>query len=223
MYVTLQDNNEALLNPTLDIARPQLTPRRKLAKGDHLFREADTAHRIFQIESGVLRLTRVMVDGRRQVVAFGYPGDVVGFPSDGRYHSDCDALTPATLSVYKRDVLEGGAGDPELHKRLLMAALAEISGMQDHFLMLGRKSASERVASFLVMLSNRVGESVGQYEQFTLPMERSDIADFLGLSAETVCRALSQLRKSKVIELENIRKVIVLDSEALRAIADVIN
>jgi CRP-like cAMP-binding protein len=220
MYVTLQNNEDCPRNATITTSMQPVTLRRNLAKGAHLFREDDTANRIFEIESGVLRLTRVMADGRRQVIAFGYPGDVVGFPSNGLYHSDCDALTPATLSVHKREALENGDRDAELHERLLQAALAEISGMHDHFLMLGRKSASERVASFLKTVNERVGTSAGQYSQFSLPMDRSDIADFLGLSTETVCRAISQLRKAKVIALESIHTVIVLKPEALGAIAD---
>jgi len=220
MYVTLQNNEDSPRHATITTSRQPVTLRRNLAKGAHLFREDDTANRIFEIESGVLRLTRVMADGRRQVIAFGYPGDVVGFPSNGLYHSDCDALTPATLSVHKREALENGNGDAELHERLLQAALAEISGMHDHFLMLGRKSASERVASFLKTVNERVGTSAGQYSQFSLPMDRSDIADFLGLSTETVCRAISQLRKAKIIALESIHTVIVLKPEALGAIAD---
>ena len=86
--------------------------------------------------------------------------------------------------------------------------------------MLGRKSASERVASFLVTLRERVSNPIGQYDQFTLPMGRSDIADFLGLTTETVCRAMTQLRKSKVIALHNVHTVIVLKPAALKALAE---
>ncbi len=220
MYVTLQNNEIRLQKPTLNVRRQSAPIRRNLAKNTHLFREGDPARRIFEVESGVLRLTRVMPDGRRQVIAFGYPGDVIGFPSDGRFHSDCESLTAVTLIVYKREALEHELGDVALHNRLLQAALREISSMQDHFLMLGRKSASERVASFFVTLSKRVGQKHGQYSQFTLPMDRSDIADFLGLSTETVCRAITQLRKSQIIALDNIHTVIVLKPAALRAIAE---
>jgi CRP-like cAMP-binding protein len=154
------------------------------------------------------------------VIAFGYPGDVVGFPSDGRYHTDCDVLTRATLVIHNRDALESGAGDIALHRRLLQAALREISAMQDHFLMLGRKSASERVASFLWTLTERVGQPIGRYTRFDLPMSRSDIADFLGLTTETVSRAITQMRKGKVIALDHIHTVIVLDRDVLLSLAD---
>lgn len=224
MYVTLQtEDNWGNTPVTCQVSGPapsKAIVRRTLAKDAHLYREGDTADRIFEVETGVLRLTRVMENGRRQVIAFGYPGDVVGFPSGDHYHTDCDALTPATLIAHKRSALEGEAGDITLHRRLLDAALREISAMQDHFLMLGRKSAGERVASFLVTLHDRVGAPIGQFDQFTLPMARSDIADFLGLTTETVSRVITQLRKSKVIALQNIHTVIVLRPDALRALAD---
>ena len=124
------------------------------------------------------------------------------------------------MFAHKRAALEREFGDIDLHQRLLQAALREISAMQDHFLMLGRKSASERVASFLATLCDRVGAPVGQYQQFTLPMGRCDIADFLGLTTETVSRAITQLRKSKVIALHQIHTVIVLRPDALRALSD---
>jgi CRP-like cAMP-binding protein len=161
-----------------------------------------------------------MEDGRRQVIAFGYPGDVVGFPSDGEYHTDCDALRPTTVVVHKRASLESPNGNGALHARLLQAALREISAMQDHFLMLGRKSAGERVASFLLTLSERVGTPLGQFTQFDLPMSRSDIADFLGLTTETVCRTFTRLRKSNVIALDRVHTVIILKPDDLLELAE---
>ncbi|MCK0097347.1 helix-turn-helix domain-containing protein [Yoonia sp. F2084L] len=188
--------------------------------GKHLFLEGDPADYIYQVASGVLRLTRIMEDGRRQVIAFGYPGDTVGFPSDGLYHTDCDALVPSTLVVHRRAHLESAKGDPVLHQRLLLAALREISGMQDHFMMLGRKSSIEKLASFLMVLTARVGEPLGEFEQVTLPMTRADIADFLGLTTETVSRTFTQLRKSQIIAIDHVNTVIILKPIALRCIAE---
>jgi CRP-like cAMP-binding protein len=191
----------------------------RVAAGKHLFHEGQNARSVYEVVSGVLRLTRLMEDGRRQVIAFGYPGDIVGFPSDGQYHTDCDALTPTQVICHNRQALESGSGDQALHARLLQAALHEISEMHDHFLMLGRKSASEKVASFLCTLADRVGQPLGQFTQFDLPMSRSDIADFLGLTTETVCRTFTQLRKSNVIALDRIYTVVVLKSMDLTALA----
>ena len=220
MYVTLPNEILQQNNTSARSERSAKMRARSVARQSHLYRECDKATSVYEVISGVLRLTRVMEDGRRQVIAFGYPGDIVGFPSDGHYHTDCDCLTDAKVVAHKRAELETSAGDARLHSRLLQAALREISAMQDHFLMLGRKSASERVASFLTTLSKRVGTPIGQYTQFTLPMGRSDIADFLGLTTETVSRAITRLRKSKIIAVDHIHTIIVLKPDALSALAD---
>lgn len=215
MYVTIP--NRDLVRSTLvplASAKPKLAEAR-LKTGAYLYYEGDDVEWLYQVTSGVLRLTRLLTDGRRQVIAFGYPGDIVGFPSGGKHHTDCDALTDVRLQPYRRSTLENGEGDPELHQALLQAALREISGMQDHFMMLGRKSAVEKLASFLCVLSERVGEDVGAYREITFPMSRSDIADFLGLTTETVSRTFTQLRKSAIISIENIHTVTILRPTAL--------
>lgn len=220
MYVTRPSEH---FTPQLIQHHVKKSPARQVhhvPAGKHLFFEGQEARNIYRVETGVLRLTRLMEDGRRQVIAFGYPGDVVGFPSDGEYHTDCEALLPTTVVVHNRTALESANGDAALHMSLLQAALREISAMQDHFLMLGRKSASERVASFLCVLSERVGEPLGGFVQFDLPMSRSDIADFLGLTTETVCRTLTQLRKSKLIALDRVHSVIILKPQALLDLAE---
>lgn len=221
MYVTRQsDHLESTCIPLRKRNRSEHQHLHRIGAGKHLYYEGQTAQNIYEVSSGVLRLTRVMEDGRRQVIAFGYPGDVVGFPCDGEYHTDCDALLPSTVIVYNRASLERSGGNPALHTKLLQAALREISAMQDHFLMLGRKSAGERVASFLLTLQERVGVPLGQFAQFDLPMSRSDIADFLGLTTETVCRTLTRLRKSNVIALDRVHTVIILKPDVLRDMAE---
>lgn len=223
MYVTAIQTCDDLLNTPP--ARPNITRNRTVTikPGKHLFLEGDPADHIYEVASGVLRLTRILEDGRRQVIAFGYPGDTVGFPSDGLYHTDCDALEPATLVVHHLAALESPTADPDLHLRLLRAALREISAMQDHFMMLGRKSSIEKLASFLQVLTERVGEPVGgpsgAYAQVTLPMTRADIADFLGLTTETVSRTFTQLRKAKIIAIDQVNTIVTLKPIALQSIA----
>lgn len=220
MYVTAAQPSIFLKYNTPE--KPNIVRQRTITvrPGKHLFLEGDPADRIYEVASGVLRLTRMMEDGRRQVIAFGYPGDTVGFPSDGRYHTDCDALVPSTLIVHRRDFLTSAKGNAELHQRLLQAALREISGMQDHFMMLGRKSSIEKLASFLMVLVARAGERLGDYEQVRLPMTRSDIADFLGLTTETISRTFTQLRKSQIIAIDHVNTVIILKPLALQSIAE---
>lgn len=213
MYVTIsQENAHSVILSELSSRHKPLS---NLNKGEYLYFEGDEVSHLFIIETGVVRLTRVLEDGRRQVIAFGYPGDIIGFPANGAHHTDCDALTDAKLCAVSRKALDDASFDPELHTVLMQAALQEISAMQDHFMMLGRKSATEKVASFLCVLTNRIGKDVGGYRQVRLPMSRSDIADFLGLTTETVCRTFTQLRKSKIIEIENIYSIKVVRPDAL--------
>lgn len=214
MYVTTSQhtNYDA---PTAILARTHQQSDAFLRPNACLYYEGDSVDWMYQVKSGVVCLTRLLKDGRRQVIAFGYPGDIVGFPSDGLHHTDCEALTDARLRPLSRSALESGDSDPELHKALLQAALREISAMQDHFMMLGRKSALEKVASFLQVLESRVGTEVEGERTITLPMSRTDIADFLGLTTETVCRTLTSLRRAGIISIENIHTIIINDPNAL--------
>ena len=219
MYVTIPSEFtiETSIAP-LACATPK-TAEARLKPGAYLYFEGEEVEWLYQVTSGVLRLPRLLSDGRRQVIAFGYPGDIVGFPANDLHHTDCEALTDVRLQPFRRSHLESGEGDPELHCALLQAALREISGMQDHFMMLGRKSATEKLASFLCVLSDRVGEDLDSYRQVTLPMSRSDIADFLGLTTETVSRTFTQLRKSGIIAIDNINKIIIQRPTALQKLA----
>lgn len=224
MYVThpndFADATAAHSVPAVRANYPVQKQTRTLPNGKCLFREGDEAQNVYEVVSGVLRLTRVLENGRRQVIAFGFPGDIVGYPSDGRHHTECDAISTAEVIAHSSDTLQTGRGDPDLHQRLLQATLREISAMQDHFMMLGRKTAREKVASFLTNLAESVGKMIGAYRQISLPMTRSDIADFLGLTTETVSRTLSQLRAAGVIALENTRSLIILQPDTLLAYAE---
>ena len=210
MYVTIPTEHHFDTPYPAAICRAPTTAETRLKPGAYLYLEGDEVEWLYQITSGVVRLTRLLSDGRRQVIAFGYPGDIIGFPADGLHHTDCESLTEARLQPYRRAHLESGEGDP---------ALREISAMQDHFMMLGRKSAVEKLASFLCVLSERVGVSVGDHMQFTLPMSRSDIADFLGLTTETVSRTFTQLRKSKIIAIENSYSITIQRPTALLSLS----
>ncbi|GGX66043.1 nitrogen fixation regulation protein FixK [Tateyamaria omphalii] len=219
MYITLSAETRPDPGPLTHDAANRMRPATLLKQGRHLFHEGDEVERIYQVKTGVVRLTRMLEDGRRQVIAFGYPGDIIGFPADGCHHTDCEALVDTTLNVFRRTALDHGDGDPELHVALLKAALKEISEMQDHVMMLGRKSASERVASFLAVITQRYGEKMGSHRRISLPMPRSDIADFLGLTTETVSRAFSALRNEGVIALNGAQTIIVMESARLQQLA----
>lgn len=215
MYITLSAENRPIPGLLSDPEAGRAILPRTLKAGRTLYHEGDEVERIYQVVSGVVRLTRMLENGRRQVIAFGYPGDIIGFPADGCHHTDCDALVDTTLRAFRRSALDHGDGDPALHMALLQAALREISAMQDHVMMLGRKSAAEKVASFLNVITSRHGTELGAYRQIELPMCRGDIADFLGLTTETVSRAFTALRKAGVIALDGAQTVVVLQPDVL--------
>lgn len=192
---------------------------RILKVGQSLFHEGDRAHFIYEVLSGTLRLTRVQEDGSRQVIAFGYAGDIIGFPSGGRHHTDCDVIADGSAVLHRSEVLESQKADPVLHKRLLSAALNEIGSMQDHIQMLGRKSARGKVAAFLAALSERCGTPYCGYSRVSIPMPRGDIADYLGVTKETVSRAFTQFRTEHLIALEDTHTMIVIDFEGLQQTA----
>ena len=214
MYVTISNEmrRPQSLPATLTSSCP---PTVRFKAGAYLYFEGDEVDRLYRIEEGVVRLTRVLEDGRRQVIAFGYPGDFIGFPAQGLHHTDCDVLVDTRLSPIPVKALQDSSVDPALHATLVKAALDEISAMQDHFMMLGRKSANEKVASFLTVLLERFGDADNEPPCVLLPMCRSDIADFLGLTTETVSRCFTALRKAGIISLKGISRVEILNPAAL--------
>jgi CRP-like cAMP-binding protein len=193
----------------------------RLRPGQFLYRQGDDARTIYRVTEGVLRLSCVTERGHQQVVAFGYPGDVVGFPVRGHRTSECDALTPATVTSIPARLPEGGSGGAAEAAFLAAAALWEIGAMQEHLMTLGRKSSRERVASFLVVLTRRVGRHDGAGIHVDLPMSRADIADFLGLRTETVSRAFTDLREAGLIALPTAQHVTVLDPVGLAEAAEI--
>lgn len=194
-------------------------PVRNFAAGTVLYREGDAAENLYEIMSGTLRQTRVLETGRRQVTAFAHPGDVVGFPAHGRHHADCEALTDVTMIAHRRTALEDTGRDPALHHRLQSAALQEIVQLQDHLLILARKGAAGKLASFLGDLADRHGVPGSHGIELRLEMPRSDIADYLCLSIETVSRALTRMCDEGVIARDGTTRLIITDREGLDAMA----
>ncbi|MFN6951244.1 MAG: helix-turn-helix domain-containing protein [Albidovulum sp.] len=222
--------NRALLEPS-GTTRPIAWPRgirpqtghvafpRRIRQGQPLFHEGDRASFVYEIARGVVRSTRLQTDGRRQVMGFGFPGDVVGLPAAGRHTTECEAITDCDVFVHRVENLAEPTRDLLLHQFLTEAALREIRSLQDHFLLLGAKLALERTAAFLMLVLDRIGETSGGRHRIHLPMNRTDIADYLGLTPETVSRSFTELRARQVIALEDACTVIVLSAEALRALS----
>ena len=188
----------------------------KLAPGQSLFHQGDPATRVFTLTSGTLKLYRLLADGRRQVTGFMHPGDFLGISIDDEHAFSAQALEQTQLCWFPRNRFddfteEHGAMERELYR---MAA-HELAAAQRQFVLLGRKTALERLASFLLELAERVDGM-----EVELPMSRSDIADYLGLTKETVSRVLSALKRDRVIRLAALDRVEILDRAALEQRAE---
>lgn len=194
---------------------------KNIAANNCVFHEGDDAEYLYEVLEGVVRSSKVLIDGRRQVLSFGYPGDVIGLSHDSYYHSDCDAVSNVRLRIFHKNVFkEDLVSDPAFCVKLLQNAVAEVNHMQEHFMMLGCKSAMEKLASFLIVIMNRQSEVKGFQKCFDLPMKRCDIADFLGLTIETISRNLTKLRQLGIIDLPTTQRVCVNKPNALRKLAE---
>lgn len=204
--------------PHFDAPRHDTAQVRSLSNGDALFYEGDDAGYVYEVLEGVIRTSKFLSDGRRLVVAFNFPGELVGLTHDEIHHATCEAIAPAKVRAIRRSALSTIIKDrPEFAEQLLRFTAESLNSMQDHFVVLGRKSASEKLASFLLALAEREAKGSNGPVSFHLPMTRSDIADFLGLTIETVSRNLTALKGDGVIDLPQTNLVRVRDIERLRA------
>lgn len=178
-----------------------------------IFGEGDRAEAVYKIVSGVVRTCRFLSDGRRQIEAFLLPGDLMGLEAGAVWTLSAEAVTDCTVAVYRRRQGESfSLEDESLTPQLLSYAMRSLARARSHMFLLGRRSALEKVATFLVNWSDRAQNG----QSCTLPMTRQDIADYLGLTIETVSRTLSQLERDKLIELPSAREIRLKDREALR-------
>jgi CRP/FNR family transcriptional regulator len=175
---------------------------RRLEAGETLFYEGDPAKDVFSLTDGMLKLYKLMGDGRRQITGFLVPGDFLGLAFSDTYIYTAEAVVPVAVCRFPRSrFLQLLDGMPDLEKELLARASSELAEAQDQMLLLGRKTARERLASFLLRLADRRRNC--EPEAIPLPMSRTDIADYLGLTIETVSRAFTQLRVDGVIALSD--------------------
>ncbi|CAG4926520.1 unnamed protein product [Acidocella sp. C78] len=191
-----------------------------VARGHSFAIEGDSARYFFNINAGTARLHKDLPDGRRQITGFVGPGDFVGLAADDRYTFSAEAIEDVRLCRFDRTELRGVFSRfPAIERRLLDVASHELIVAQEQMLLLGRKSAIERLASFIDGWSRRAILCGGGTDSLRLPMTRTDLADYLGLTIETVSRALSALRKQGVIEVTPDHNISVVRPHALHDIA----
>jgi CRP-like cAMP-binding protein len=194
--------------------------RVKAARDDVLFNEGDEARSCYRIVSGAIRMVKILADGRRYVVDFLLAGDVIGLDGGATYEFTAEAIVESELVRYARPRLEAEFDEnPQAGRRLLGLMMRRLAAAQSQMLLLGRMSAMERVATFLLNLERRLGAPRAASRTIWLDMTRTDIADHLGLTIETVSRMLNQLKRRGIIALPHPQEIRVLRPGALAQLA----
>jgi len=193
---------------------------RDIAKGETFIEEGDTATDFFNVTQGTVKLYKLMPDGRQQVTGFAGPGHFLGLAVSSTYAFSAEAIEQTRVCRFSRPKLRELLHDfPALEERLLQTACNELVAAQEQMLLLGRKTARERVASFLVARLESAIPCRSPTDTVALPMTRSEIADYLGLTIETVSRTLSKFKAEKRITTPSNAEVVVLDRPWLSGIA----
>ncbi len=190
-------------------------------KEQTIYAEGSPAEFCYRIVCGCVRMVKLMEDGRRHVAEFLLPGDLVGFDTLGTYDLSAEAVGSVVLHRYRRGAVERLAdSDPATARRLRVLTASGLRAAWERMVLLGRKTAVERIASFLLEMADRLPG--GGRQAAVLPMGRLDIADHLGLTMETVCRVLSGLRQDGTIGMSrsvNGTQVTIRDPAGLQALA----
>jgi CRP/FNR family nitrogen fixation transcriptional regulator len=173
--------------------------------GSEIYVQGENCGSLYQVEFGAVRICRLLSDGRRQIPAFHLAGEMFGFEYDGNHHFCAEAICGTGLRILHPTV-------PWAANEVLPTALRNLVRAQEHLLVLGRQNAVERIAAFLMEMSERQRG----LRTVELPMARSDIADYLGLTIETVSRSFSMLKRKGVIRLPGLRSVEIVSLQALR-------
>ncbi|MCP3380565.1 helix-turn-helix domain-containing protein [Bradyrhizobium sp. CCGUVB4N] len=186
-------------------------------KGKEIYGEKEPAKYVYLVTRGAVRSYKLLSDGRRQIGAFHLVGDIFGLENGGTHRFTTEAVVETTLRLMKRQSLELVAEKDTLVSRdLLGLTTSNLQHAEDHMLLLGRKTSLEKVAAFLLEMDERLTAA----GKISLPMSRRDIADYLGLTLETVSRAVSQLHKAGILEFigSTQREIAILDRGLLARI-----
>jgi CRP/FNR family transcriptional regulator, anaerobic regulatory protein len=192
-----------------------------LLAGGTVISEGEPADHLFNVVRGSVKLFKLLPNGRRQITGFLFAGDFLGIALNDIYAYNAEAIEPLQLCRFPRRKLEALLNEmPRLERKLLGTTAHELAAAQDQMVLLGRKTAKERVASFLVSLLERAVKRGQSGTQLDVPMSRTDIADYLGLTTETVSRTITGLRKLKLIATGARNSITILDPAGLRTLVD---
>jgi CRP-like cAMP-binding protein len=193
---------------------------RVVAAKEHVYREGDPVAYVYRVEAGHVCIYRGLPDGRRQIINFAYPGDFIGLGAIREHSASAQAGTKTRLQSFPvADLQESARHDTTLGLKLYEAVSEELAAAHDLLMTVSHRSAGERLAAFLLALSRRNGRRGSNELEIVLPMTRTDIADFLGLTIETVSRMFTKFRLEGLIDLEQCILVTIRDLDALEVAA----
>jgi CRP/FNR family transcriptional regulator, nitrogen fixation regulation protein len=199
-----------------DLAKPVVGSVQSFAKEEEIFAEGNGAAFVYKVLSGVVRTSKLLSDGRRQIDAFHLIGDIFGIETGSEYRFCAESVGDSTVIAYRRNQLAAlVASEAQFVQDMMMGMMRALIRAQNHMLLLGRKSALERIATFLLDIAERTGGE----DALDLPMSRTDIADHLGLTIETVSRSFTQLERQGIIGLPSARHVVLSNRPALESLS----
>ncbi len=188
--------------------------------GDTVVFEADQATHVYSLISGLLRISKLLPDGRRQIAGFLFPGDFLGITMEEEHAFTAEVIAPSEMCKFQRRQFDEFIEQhPALERRLHAFAAHELAAARQQLVLLGRKTATERIASFLLKLEGHC-HSVRENQEIAVPMSRADVADYLGLRIETVSREISRLKADRVIQLTGRQAFRIVDRSRLKQMAE---
>lgn len=211
---TLNDTKATIANQDgIEIGGTSLRGvRMRYERNEEIFGEDEPAEYVYRVLSGAVRTMRFSAEGRRQILGFHMAGDVFGLELGEAHSLSAEAVGVCDVVMVRRTAIEKAAQDePRVARALLTLTGQQLADMREHALVLGRKGAGERVAAFLLQLAGRFVAK----RELDLPMSRADIADYLGLTIETVSRAFSEFEREHAIALPSSRHVVMRNPSAL--------
>jgi CRP/FNR family transcriptional regulator len=200
--------------------RLRVAASKVLQARDHIFFEGDAKDHVYRVEKGTVCLYKTLADGRRQIVDFAYPGDLIGLGVPDEHVFSAQAITLTRLRCLPANLLlDVALHDPDVGIQLYRAMTDQLMAARDLLLTVGQRNATERLAALLFALSRRNARIGADPARLALPMTRADIADFLSLTIETVSRTFTKLRQAGIIELAQSSLVDILNPRALERLA----
>lgn len=208
--------------PVMDMAKLAAATTTGVAPpGSCFVAEGGKADAFYNITSGTVRLFKLLPDGRRQITGFAGVGSFIGLAVSDMFTFSAEAIDLVHYCRFSRPRLRALLDDfPAMEQKLLEVTSSELMAAQEQMLLLGRKTARERLASFLIAESRQNAGCRMPRRQFALPMTRGDIADYLGLTIETVSRTLTRLRQEGLIEIPSAGDIVIVDRDGLETLAE---